>query len=92
MLLSGCAPVTPFIDVGAGYTIESGEYWGDPYTPLDETGLTGRWSAGVEFIDRWYLPSWCAVDHNSQFSRKPEISLYRYECIKRLRFGRAESR
>lgn len=83
-ILSACAP---YLEAGAGYSSSTGEYWGNPTTPLDETGAVGIAAAGVEFRDRWYLPTYCEYRHRSMIDKKPEIETDDVICAKRVYLG-----
>lgn len=78
IFLSGC---TPFVEVGAHYSDDAG------WVEFDETGLAGTWAVGVEFEDRWYLPSECGRYHRSMADSRPEIVTNDIGCKKRIRFG-----
>lgn len=82
MLCAGCTSVVPFVEGGLGSSMETG-YYGT----IDETGTAGFLSTGVEFDERWYLPTECGFYHRSMISKSPEIVVNDWACKKRIRFG-----
>ena len=73
LLLTGCA--SPYLDIGAGYRDESGDYL------FDESCALGYYAVGLEFEHKVTLE----YQHTSCFTKKPEIVTR--DIIIKKRFG-----